>query len=597
MADQPGKYMAKPATLRRLGKAKVLHIKESAFCSGVCPDLLEHLAFDYDNWTALLERLDTLANKDRFLKITSLKVQCHMSVQSLLLPLLSLVGFQLVRLRLENLFDPNVVVGTILVLCPRLAHLYVSYHSDACLQTKTMYEGAESTRLPEELRLRSLCLDQVTIEEAALFTILASCPILEELRLTALKNVSDRNPPGTPEQEHLLAFTRPFFRRLAALCPRIRILDVSTDGDFFLRNLKGPTGRTLKEMFTLFPCLTETILVGRDTCPEIFKALDSHLCNTVTVLEITGIARTSAGDHLHAYLCDSPHLLDLKAPKVDFSSVWLDLEGILSQSGRHEYRQVSRTFSDLHDYAEERYIAAARASDYGRPGKKKIWACRNLRTLDLMFYQNEDCDAEDSSRMIFSYLSKVCPQLEDLTIRRKWLDLSLPAGFCLLSRLQKLRRLRLITSQIKPLVKRDLAWISKYMTPGQKLKLMAALAPYRLPRFSQIYSATPFRYIPLGGQRSLRDRILTSSERGRQSIAQSDQDAGVDYILDGIDMRGLGRLQDVVQHATKRFVDSTCCWPQLEFLQVSPSEHSSFIHGGAVGKWIKAFRPAVEVVY
>ncbi|KAF9964907.1 Coatomer subunit delta [Mortierella alpina] len=592
-ADRPGEHMAKPAALQRLENARALHIIEPADC----PGMRQHLAFGCSNWKALLERLDTLANRDHNLGITDLKVQCHMSVKSLLLPLLGRLGFQLVQLRLENLFDPDAVVGTVLVLCPQLAHLYVSHSSGACFQTKTMYEGAQSTELPEKLRLRSLGLDGMAIEDAALFSLLVSCPNLGELKLTALKHAGNivrrRDQSATPRQEHLVTFTEKFFRRLAAICPRISCLDVSTIGDSRSHEILGPTKQAMEEAFALFPCLTQTTLVGADTCPVIFEALDRCLRNTVTTLELTGQARTNVGSYLHAYLCHSPHLLHLKAPDVDVSNSCFDLEGILSPCGRYTYLRRTTTFHD----AENPDVTGTRANTYGRASQRTIWACRNLRTLDFRCQRNQDSDTAENSRMIFSYLSKVCPQLEDLTLRRRWLSLSLHTGFCLLSRLQKLQRLVLITSRVNPLIERDLTWISKYMTTAQKVLMVALLLPHEDSKSSQIRSTTPFRNMPPAGPMDLKDSALPFTGRECQSTVRSDQAAGVDYIVGGVDMRDVGRVHDVFQHARQRFADSTCCWPQLQFLQVSSQESSSFPQQDANSIWRLASPRHVEVLH
>lgn len=46
-------------------------------------------------------------------------------------------------------------------------------------------------------------------------------------------------------------------------------------------------------------------------------------------------------------------------------------------------------------------------------------------------------------RILCGYLSRLCPRLEDLSIQYIQLDMTLQGGFCLLTRLGRLRRLRL----------------------------------------------------------------------------------------------------------------------------------------------------------
>ncbi|KAF9930448.1 hypothetical protein BGZ67_005817, partial [Mortierella alpina] len=403
-SDRLGENYAQTAILERLQFAQTLHIKDPADRTDRLP------IFGQDNWTALLERLATLANKDRRLKISSLNVQCHMSVYSRVPPLLELLGYRLVRLRLEHLLDWDVVVGSILTWCPQLTHLFVCHRVPACLQMRTMYEGTQATELPEELRLRSLGLHGMAMEDAALLNVLRSCPNLEDLRLTALRDARQakrrNNTPAIPEQEYLVAFTKHFFQRLAAFCPRIHSLDLSTYEEHF--QVKGLTNQELIEAFSLFPYLRRTALVARSVSVDILNTLNTHLPNTLTTLEIVnGVFTREVGDILHGYLCDSHHLLHLKAPTIQVSNTWFDLEGILTRCGY--YRRKRATLNNPKDVTDASYVNAS---------KRKIWACRRLRSLDLKFDRSDDSSSEENSRMIFSYLSKVCPQLEDLTIRR-----------------------------------------------------------------------------------------------------------------------------------------------------------------------------------
>ncbi|KAF9562845.1 hypothetical protein EC968_005074, partial [Mortierella alpina] len=574
-ADRRGENYPQTAILERLEFAQTLCIKDPA-------DRPHEPIFGHDNWTALLERLNTLANKDRRLKISSLLVKCHMSVYSHVPPLLELLGFRLVRLRLEYLLDLDVIVGSILIWCPRLTHLFVSHHNAACFQTRTMYKGTQSTELPEELRLRSLGLDGMAIEDAALNDVLRSCPNLEDFQLTALRDIRQAKPfnrdSATPSQEHLVVFSRRFFQRLVAFCPRIHSLDLSICEDHF--QAKGLTNQQLTEAFSLFPCLKKTTLVGRSVSVDILRTLNTYLHNTLTTLEIVnGVFTKEIGDALHGYLCDSPHLLHLKAPMIQVSNTWFDLEGVLTRCGY--YRRKWETVNHPNDATDASYANAI---------ERKIWACRRLRTLDLKFDRSDDSSAGENSRMIFSYLSKVCPHLEDLTIRRKWMNLSLHGGLCLLSRLQKLRRLTVLVVRRGRLKRRDLAWISEYMTPAQKLEMVVFSVPYSFSSLSRIYPRTPFGKISTAGKKDAEKTDVHNNE-GSKSYSE----AGADHMVDGIDMRGLGRVQDVVKHATQRLMNSSRCWPHLEFLEISSEEYGCFGDEGPAEMWIKRYRPAAEV--
>ncbi|KAF9291095.1 hypothetical protein BGZ68_005191 [Mortierella alpina] len=410
-----------------------------------------------------------------------------------------------------------------------------------------MYEGTQVTGLPEELRLRSLGMDGMAVENEALFSVLRSCPNLENLQLTALKDAKQierrHDDSSTHEQLRLVVFGKPFFQRLVAFCPKIHSLDLSTYDNHF--QLKGPTNQELVEAFSLFSGLKKTSLVGRSVSLDIFNTLSTYLHDTLTTLEIVdGLFSREVGDFLHGYLCDSPHLLHLKAPAIRFSNMWFDLEGILTRYGY--YRGEWTALNNPNDVTDASYANAS---------KRMIWACRNLRSLDLRFDRSDDSSAEENSRMIFS-----------LTIR-------------------VIRR-----GQLK---RRDLAWISDYMTPGQKLEMLVCSALYSFSRFSRIYPRTPFGNGSLTGKSSTENTVLPIAE----CTGKKDAEAGADYMVDGIDMRGLGRVQDVVNHATQRLKNSDQCWPHLEYLEISSEEYGCFRHEGQAEMWIKAYQPAVEVVF
>ncbi|KAG0345135.1 hypothetical protein BG004_003936 [Podila humilis] len=77
---------------------------------------------------------------------------------------------------------------------------------------------------------------------------------------------------------------------------------------------------------------------------------------------------------------------------------------------------------------------------------RRLWACRDLHTLEIHFYKSSQKKQqkkleERDMRIMFGYLSKMCPKLRNLHIE---LDdttpLNLTSGMCLLSRLQFLKK-------------------------------------------------------------------------------------------------------------------------------------------------------------
>ncbi|GJJ70924.1 hypothetical protein EMPS_03274 [Entomortierella parvispora] len=107
---------------------------------------------------------------------------------------------------------------------------------------------------------------------------------------------------------------------------------------------------------------------------------------------------------------------------------------------------------------------------WGKDGRGGTWACRRLKTLslslesDLLQYRGDKAEA----RHVFAYISRFCPELEDLHIEAGCPGLSLKSGLCLLTRLRNLRSLTLKGDFLSddPPSRRELAWIQTPTSPG-----------------------------------------------------------------------------------------------------------------------------------
>ncbi|KAF9124693.1 hypothetical protein BGW39_007959, partial [Mortierella sp. 14UC] len=137
---------------------------------------------------------------------------------------------------------------------------------------------------------------------------------------------------------------------------------------------------------------------------------------------LTNVELLTQCPDLHDCLCLLPTLLHLKAPMANFSLDYMDI---------HNRWQHGRLRRHL-------------------PG---LWACRDLQTLHLGL--DGYGDDPERARLLFGYVSVLCPKLRDLeisgidpwrpawsTYRPKLLTMGLEGGFCLLSRLRLLERLR-----------------------------------------------------------------------------------------------------------------------------------------------------------
>ncbi|KAF9308826.1 hypothetical protein BG003_010560 [Podila horticola] len=197
--------------------------------------------------------------------------------------------------------------------------------------------------------------------------------------------------------------------------------------------------------------------------------IPSHLTSLELVPNWEGVSRDGSdlpdvGAMLHEFLCDAASLKHLKARLLKYNVRYLDVFGVIDVLGGHPK-------------------FGARA-DGARPRDTRLWACRGLGTLHLGFqWRGEGHLAqfswpleESGSRVLFGYLARVCPDLQDLDIGSRGLDLRLEGGFCLLSELKRLEVLKIDCSVRHVDLKRcrpqsaDLDWIAVEPVPRQALK-------------------------------------------------------------------------------------------------------------------------------
>ncbi|KAG0065698.1 hypothetical protein BGZ89_008003 [Linnemannia elongata] len=204
---------------------------------------------------------------------------------------------------------------------------------------------------------------------------------------------------------------------------------------------------------------SEWSLWGLNVKPSLLQSLES-MANVVTKLELYWSSRPQgygASCHrqdlqsvptlIHKYLCNSPHLVHLQVIRSAFLIKDMDLFG-------------RRTFGNLSPLDSKACDPELVPEPADASGKLEVWQCRNLRTLQFEINAHLDVIPMTDpvqSRILFGYISRVCPNLEDLFItcpsvcvdsvsRRNYtprLSLQLYGGICLLSRLRSLKRLKI----------------------------------------------------------------------------------------------------------------------------------------------------------
>ncbi|KAK3823212.1 MAG: hypothetical protein J3Q66DRAFT_397675 [Benniella sp.] len=562
------------------------------------------------NWHALASALDLLSQEQR-LKIQELSIYHRLLYDTQLLPLLKMVSSTLTMLRMKvihndtnnnsnrnisthnsNNVSINITIplDEILKLCP---HLFIL---DIHGSTPWRYQDTQTTEteriLPTRLRLQSLTLENMAVEESTLMNLLESCPDLQELCFMHLVF----RPCYTWIQEGFhVPVGGSFWDNVSKRCPRLRRLHVSSHG---VSPWIGDVACIRSKMYR-FPRVREWSFLAREMSTVIFKAFRTCSYQNMTSLELVGPGYTSGevfGYKLHKFLCKTPQLVHLKAPSVDFSVRWLDMEGVVAPFGYTYGRYKHLMQSD-----GARYLCLD-STTHVASIHRKIWACRNLQTLHIQFRFGEDVSVE-SSRVIFGYLSRVCPQLQDLQIGRRYFRMDFEGGFCLLSRLHDLRRLRLVMDLRESVDTFNAEWMHKIVTPELEKNLMQQLRQGAEGEHGKrIIARRPFRSVKpkrtnhavLKLDPTLRKAEDDNQEDEEGDAEKSNEDTELDFMIDGVDMRNLGQWEDIVDLFQDRLSQNWHCWPQMEYLEFRSSYLGDSL--GAIRDKIRHVRPEIEVV-
>ncbi|KAG0320134.1 hypothetical protein BGZ97_000636 [Linnemannia gamsii] len=370
-------------------------------------------------WGELAEKIDTLRNQGQ-LRIWKLELN----------------GGNFLESRLY----------TILPRITTLTHLRIEHPS---LQADRSAVNSELVNLT----IRWMSMDQSTLE-----SIVARCPQLVTLRLVELGQASSQAGPFDRQS---------LFTLVSSACPFMSWFHLSFEGQAMSREESIAYAETfdpqpaeesilaIKTKIQQKPAFQRVMsILSNDIRPEthlqLFRTQVIHV-NTITTLEIclgNGLLLSRYVSHtLHDILCSSPWLQHLIAPMIPYYAEYFDLEGPVDPiSGSYHPRQCR---------------LGKKPMDLFRT-RKRIWACRGLKTLRIQIdSMDTDHASEENARIMFGYLVRVCPDLQELSIRRRQLNLNLAGGLCLLTRLRKLERLMIWTDTWTKFTKKDLDWMAR----------------------------------------------------------------------------------------------------------------------------------------
>ncbi|OAQ34414.1 hypothetical protein K457DRAFT_14252 [Linnemannia elongata AG-77] len=330
-------------------------------------------------------------------------------------------------------------LSKILSRCPLLEYFCADTFGTSGIRFQlSQFDSTTTPRLP----LRSLVLHNAAISQFELEALLRLTPDLKELKLMAMLRYE-----GEPYNWTWL-FT--FLKSINIILDKAH---------FSSLGLKMSAKETEKLLVDIYPYLSsERSLWTLDVTPQLLQTITSQP-NTLTTLEVMWKATTNfapktccyvslaqAPELIHQYLCHSPYFAHLTTLKTTLRMEDMDL------FGRSGYIHLDRGHDAILPNNEN--VSST------PPGPPQIWRCRGLRTLHIEVHAPGQFRLQHPvhSRIVFGYVARVCPLVEDLQISfpkdcqsgtdghqyRIFPCLQLEGGLCLLGRLRYLQRLRII---------------------------------------------------------------------------------------------------------------------------------------------------------
>ncbi|KAF9918537.1 hypothetical protein FBU30_000141 [Linnemannia zychae] len=538
-------------------------------------------------WRELGETIDSLRDKGQ-LKIRTLELKGGNFLESRLYPILPRIT-TLTYLRIERMVQQVIHVGVILAVAPHLKKLFIEgiwsqSHTIEFDTTPSWTKPTLQDAAAAKSDLVNLTIKWMSIDQHSLEAILSRCPRIVTLKLIELRR--------TPSQ--LEPFDRPrLLTLISSLCPLTSWFHLSFEG----QGMSKDESTIFKEIIELQPEQDMAIsrkkqqvmsILSNDIRPEtqlqLFKTQTIHV-NTITTLEIclgSGLSLSRyVSNTLHDFLCSSPWLQHLIAPMIPYYAEYFDLVGPIDPiSGSYHPRQCR---------------LGKHPMDLFRT-RKRVWACRGLKTLRIHIDSMElDHASEENARIMFGYLAKVCPDLHELSIRRRQLNLNLAGGLCLLTRLKKLERLMVWTDTWTKLSKKDLEWMARIPKKKSMEKWVIGLSGG-----SKSYKRTDRHFQgdfneksrPGTVVRTLSSASTSSSSSIDSQLDTRESDAALPLTIDDMGIvgtmadieawekeqkkikkhnssgRGIRRLSQgrIKEQPLYKENDEGICWPKLDFL-------------------------------
>ncbi|KAG0348546.1 hypothetical protein BG004_004886 [Podila humilis] len=359
--------------------------------------------------------------------------QCHLSGEmdiTVFLPILPMMASSLVVLTMGAISSgAQFILSKVLLGCPQLRHLIVRPQGEVVSQQSATSRAIlalpefnafdpqilvneqeeETTGQRQTFKLQTLILTNAPLPQTLMESILSRSPCLRNLQIASKQRTFQGSL--TPSWDY-----RAFLLHVAKTCKNLDTFHLSST-----QNSISAAIRALE--FNLFKSsVKHWSFAQRDCEPWLLRKLTT-IDSCVTSLEVTPSAMNRHDRRwlpaLHDFLCTNVHLKHLRAACVMHHAEYMDVNKV-----------VTRELKE-------------RGAFYVREYDGRTWGCRGLRTLHLEIRFGVDGNTGPENRIIYGYLSRVSPFLEELVIRRPYIHFDIEHGFCLLSRLHRLDHLEL----------------------------------------------------------------------------------------------------------------------------------------------------------
>ncbi|KAF9909544.1 hypothetical protein EC991_008369 [Linnemannia zychae] len=351
------------------------------------------------------------------------------------------------KLDLRNVADKRMELGILFRQCPLLEVFHAGRVGE--FRIKSAWHPL-SPNVQKPLVLRSLVLRDVAYDQWELETLLKFTPRLQELKLIGIqsrsRSVNDRFEIFSLDSNAIYTLIRKLSLPIDSY--HFSIVDrPARDGEPYEKLHMFP--RPPSEWSFWAPELEPFYMEALELTTNNVTTLDVYWDQTNRYEQPHCNLPSAVIRQLHQFLCSSPQLLSLK---VANAAILLEAMDLHRRSGYID-PECGVMFTRSAEL-EETVV---------RPG---IWACRGLRQLSIEVHSHRlfELTAPVHSRIVFGYISRVCPILEllEVTVPAKCrvepqlgftnyvpvLFGRLDGGLCLLSKLKKLRTLKVLAQDV-----------------------------------------------------------------------------------------------------------------------------------------------------